>query len=178
MNNLTKAIGGKLILTDKDYKMNGWMIVLVFALLFVPLVNLFDLLYLLPKVIMDNSIRKTRVKLYENIQDKIVTNVQSNGQLYRLNDSNATPVEDNTLMYHQGCDMYKLVLLNILGLFVQLFISSLAGVIIYGVIGYLANTYGMQQAENMVLKEVTSKEVTQVHFPNGETLNINLKNND
>ena len=39
----TQAENGKLILGNNDYKSNFWMYVLVFVLIFIPFLDLFDL---------------------------------------------------------------------------------------------------------------------------------------
>lgn len=170
----TQAENGKLILENNDYKSNIWMYVLVFVLLFIPLLDLFDLFYLMPAVLMSENIRKARTRLYEQISDGQIKYLRLNGNLYNINDSTGECVEDNTLLLNSGCEFYKLILLNVLGLFIQLFVSNLIGLIIFGVVGYISNEFGRKQAENIVLKEIYNEKVKQVNFPNGEILNIKL----
>ena len=170
----TQAENGKLILGNNDYKSNVWMYVLVFILIFIPLLDLFDLFYLMPAVLMSENIRKARTRLYEQISDGQIKYLRLNGNLYNINGSTGECVEDKTLLLNFRCKFYKLILLNILGLFIQLFVSNLIGLIIFGVVGYISNEFGRKQAENIVLKEIYNEKVKQVNFPNGEILNIKL----
>lgn len=180
MLDITKAVKGNLVLNDNtDYKNTPWYWYLIVILLcFIPIVDIFVLIYLMPKVLSDGDKRQFRTTLYENICNGAIRYLQYSGKTYYVRTSKITPIpnysqlnDENTISFN-NTKFSTLSWAGLIVVLVQLFISNTLGVLGFVFLGYLDNRVGQQLAMDMVIDELVNGKVSHITFPNGEEYDI------
>lgn len=180
MLDITKPVKGNLVLNaETDYKNTPWYWYLIVILLcFIPIVDIFVLLYLMPKALSDGDKRQFRTTLYENICNGAIRYLQYKGKTYYVRTSKSTSIpnhaqlnDENTISITNS----KFSTLSWAGLIVllcQLFISNTLGILGFVFLGYLDNRVGQGLAMDMVIDEIVNGKVSHITFPNGEEYDI------
>lgn len=181
MMDYTKAVNGTLNLqADKDYKGIEWYWYVIMIIgLFIPFVNLFELVYVMPKLISGYHLRNERANCYEAIVDGAVRYIQYDGKTYYASaDGTQVPddvrmTEENTITY-TGAKFSTLVWIGVIAILGQLFIANFIGIIGFAVQGSVSNAIGTKMGQDEVAYELATGLVQDVNFPNGESHHITL----